>query len=131
MIIGRQGALCGNVFLVQGKFNATEHALAVTPASNIEISWLYYMLAFLILDHYSIGQAQPGLSVTVLEKPPVSIPSDTREPQQIAQCLLASAATPVLSFGEPRGGGLELRAQFGGADGGDNGQLLMGFCARQ
>ena len=38
---------------------------------------------------------------------------------------LASADTAVLRFAEPCSGGLELRAQFGGADGEDNGQLII------
>lgn len=86
-LIGRQGALCGNAFLVDGKFHATEHALVVTTASNINVTWLYYMLGFLNLNQYSIGQAQPGLSVTVLEKVSVAIPTDIHEQQRIAACL--------------------------------------------
>jgi type I restriction enzyme S subunit len=86
-LIGRQGALCGNAFLVDGKFHATEHALVVTTAKNINVTWLYYMLGFLNLNQYSIGQAQPGLSVTVLEKVPIAIPKTEREQQRIADCL--------------------------------------------
>lgn len=86
-LIGRQGALCGNAFLVDGKFHATEHALVVAPNERIDVGWLYYILGFLKLNQYSIGQAQPGLSVSVLEKVPVAIPIDIHEQQQIADCL--------------------------------------------
>jgi hypothetical protein len=39
-IIGRQGALCGNIQLASGKFFASEHAIVVSPKHKTDMEWL-------------------------------------------------------------------------------------------
>jgi type I restriction enzyme S subunit len=73
-LIGRQGALCGNVHLIEGQFHATEHALVVTPLTNIDKIWMFYKLTSLELINYSKGVAQPGLSVMNLNPIAIEIP---------------------------------------------------------
>ena len=86
-LIGRQGALCGNITLAKGKFHATEHAIVAAPRKNTVINWLYYQLVRLNLNQFATGQAQPGLSVANLNGVPVAIPKEEYEQQKIADCL--------------------------------------------
>ncbi|MBK6534492.1 MAG: restriction endonuclease subunit S [Deltaproteobacteria bacterium] len=62
-LIGRQGALCGNVLGVSGRFFASEHAIVVTALPGTDISWLTLVLGNMHLNRYSESSAQPGLSV--------------------------------------------------------------------
>ena len=67
-LIGRQGALSGNVQFTSGKFKNTEHALLVTPIVEINNTWLNQLLVNLDLKRYQTGAAQPGLSVKNLQE---------------------------------------------------------------
>ena len=67
-LIGRQGALSGNVQFAKGKFRNTEHALLVVPMVEMNDIWLNQLLINLDLKRYQTGAAQPGLSVKNLQE---------------------------------------------------------------
>ena len=65
-LIGRQGALCGNVTYVKGKNYMTEHAVIVQSNYDNYNKFLFYILLSMNLNQYSTQSAQPGLSVNNL-----------------------------------------------------------------
>lgn len=67
-LVGRQGALSGNVQYARGKFKNTEHALLVSPIIEMNSIWLNQLLLNLDLKRYQTGAAQPGLSVKNLQE---------------------------------------------------------------
>ena len=91
-IIGRQGALCGNVNLAIGDFYATEHAVVVERFSDTDLMWTYYVLIALNLNQYATATAQPGLAVNVINDVIVPVP-----PFQ-EQCRISKAVTRLFSL---------------------------------
>ena len=81
-LIGRQGALCGNMNYSAGKAYFTEHAVVVKADENNDTRFLYYMLDTMNLGQYSDQSAQPGLAVNKLVKLENSFPKK-EEQQQI------------------------------------------------
>ena len=74
-IIGRQGALCGNVNYATGDFYATEHAVVVKSKGEYDQRYLFYLLASMNLNQYKSQGAQPGLAVGNLENLEAPVPS--------------------------------------------------------
>lgn len=73
-LIGRQGALCGNVNYASGKFWASEHAVVVHVRDGHLVRWLGEVLRSMNLNQYSQSAAQPGISVEVIENLPIPVP---------------------------------------------------------
>lgn len=73
-IIGRQGALCGNVTYAYGPFFATEHAVVVSPRGELSQRWLYHALIVANLSQYATKSAQPGLSVRRVAEVEIPVP---------------------------------------------------------
>lgn len=68
LVIGRQGALCGNVHRVSGAYWATEHAVVTKAGKICNIDYLYYLLTGMNLNQYvSSTAAQPGLAVSTIQ----------------------------------------------------------------
>ena len=73
-IIGRQGALCGNIKVASGSFYATEHAVVVEYFSGTSVELWRFFLENLNLNQYATATAQPGLSVAKIEEVPIPLP---------------------------------------------------------
>jgi type I restriction enzyme S subunit len=74
VLIGRQGALCGNINYGSGKFFASEHAVVVSPLVNFAVFWLGELLRVMNLNQYSVSAAQPGLSVGTISALKIPVP---------------------------------------------------------
>ena len=85
-LIGRQGALCGNMNYSHGKAYFTEHAVAVKANTSSNTKFLYYLLYKMNLGQYSGQSAQPGLAVGKLVQLENMFPSKS-EQDKIAEFL--------------------------------------------
>ena len=84
ILIGRQGALCGNINYIEGRNYISEHAIAVQAIGDIH--WLKYKLNYWNLNKFSESSAQPGLSVEKLVRHKLTIPP-IGEQKKIAEIL--------------------------------------------
>ena len=73
-IIGRQGALCGNINRANGNFYATEHAICVKTFAGTCVEWACLFLKALNLNQYATATAQPGLSVAKINEILIPVP---------------------------------------------------------
>ncbi len=86
VLIGRQGALCGNINYANGEFWASEHALVANPIQSYDVGWFGELLHAMNLGQYSVSAAQPGLSVDNISKLRIPVPS-IEEQEIIARYL--------------------------------------------
>ena len=86
VLIGRQGALCGNINYAEGEFWASEHALVATPREQINVVWFGELLRAMNLNQYSLSAAQPGLAVDTISALKIPVPPFA-EQCAIADCL--------------------------------------------
>ena len=86
ILIGRQGALCGNIRKVTGKTYVTEHAIAVCASKENDTTFLQYLFQKMKLGQYSDQSAQPGLAVNKLLRLNINVPSKI-EQAKIAKIL--------------------------------------------
>ena len=73
-LVGRQGALCGNINIASGQFWATEHAVVTDGYGMTPYKWQYYFLVALNLNQYATATAQPGLAVSNIIEVPFPLP---------------------------------------------------------
>ena len=91
-LIGRQGALCGNMTFSRGKAYFTEHAVITQANSDNDTLFLFYCCDNMNLGQYSDQSAQPGLAVGKLAQLLV------RRPCKIEQEKIAKAMSVLDSL---------------------------------
>ena len=84
-LIGRQGALCGNMNFSSGKAYFTEHAVAVKADKSNDTRFLFYCFGTMNLGQYSGQSAQPGLAVGNLVELETMVPAKAEQ-----ECISAS-----------------------------------------
>lgn len=87
-IIGRQGALCGNINFAEADFYATEHAVVVYQYADVNVDWIGITLRALNLNQYATSVAQPGLAVSRIDKVLIPLPP-LAEQERIVEKVLA------------------------------------------
>ena len=84
-LIGRQGALCGNINVAEGQFYATEHAVVVEHFNKSDVLWCAFFLKALNLNQYATATAQPGLAVANIIKVPIPLPPLAEQKRIVAK----------------------------------------------
>ena len=84
-IIGRQGALCGNINFATGYFYATEHAVTVSTFANTNVIWACHFLRALKLNQYATATAQPGLAVNKINSVLLPLPPLAEQKRIVAR----------------------------------------------
>jgi type I restriction enzyme S subunit len=84
-LVGRQGALCGNVNIAEGNFWATEHAVVTKGFGLTEILWQYYFLTALNLNKLATATAQPGLAVSNVIESLIPLPPLAEQKRIVAK----------------------------------------------
>ena len=73
-LLGRVGALCGNIKLAKGKFYATDNVTVVDHFNELDDKWVCYAFETFNLKQYANATAQPCISSGNLKNVPIYIP---------------------------------------------------------
>lgn len=87
IVVGRVGALCGNIHLLKEKAWITDNALVLRPSENNDSSFLYYLLQHHNLNKLRTGNAQPLITGANLLAFEIQIPIHIAEQRAIARLL--------------------------------------------
>ncbi len=88
IIIGRVGALCGNVRVVNEKFWLTDNAFKiVSNLNNFDLDFVVYMLNFKNLRSYARQAAQPVISNSSLKDVKITYPIQIEKQKLIVKQL--------------------------------------------
>ena len=86
LVIGRVGAKCGCIHIIEEDFWASEHAFVVYPRREYSMRYMRYLLEALDLNSQAIRTAQPLINTEIVESTKAAIPS-LSEQQQISRFL--------------------------------------------
>lgn len=106
VLVGRQGALCGNVNYADGKFWASEHALVGNPRRAFDAKWLGETLRSANLGQYSTAAAQPGIAAEVVNN--LRIPVPPIKEQTAIACFIERETTQIDRLIEKKSRFIEL-----------------------
>lgn len=84
ILIGRQGALCGNIKYAIGKFWASEHAIVTYPKIKVETFFLGEIMRVANLGNLSQTAAQPGISIGQIKNVKIPTPPLSEQHQIIS-----------------------------------------------
>lgn len=76
LLIGKQGALCGNVHVARDRFWASEHAVVASPEQPGFVKWFGVLLEAMDLNQHSVATAQRELAVERLRDLRIPVPPD-------------------------------------------------------
>lgn len=79
ILIGRVGAKCGNVHVVDGKYWVSEHALKVIPIRELELDYFKYLIEAIDLNKFANTTAQPLINSTIVTDRFSPIPSNEEQ----------------------------------------------------
>ena len=96
-LIGRQGALCGNINFAKGRFFASEHAVIPTLQPDTSVAWFGEVLRTMNLNQYSQSAAQPGLAVDRIKNLYAPVPP-VGEQQLIVESYERSTAPHITAI---------------------------------
>jgi type I restriction enzyme S subunit len=75
IIVGRYGALCGNVRVTAERTWATEHAFRVLPLAYFDVGFMSRLIEVLDLNRLSARTAQPGLNSEMVRNHGIALPT--------------------------------------------------------